>query len=130
MPSGLLLILLPCALLLTNHCIEAQDYRIVQERFGMNTVTLTCGRTGGQAFPSTDTAQFWLNDTNTRHYEADRGQPTWRFEVNRDIEGEYYCGPNQNQISDKVQVICKICGVFILAVFIAHICNTIQCFIE
>ena len=118
MSGGLLLILLPCALLLINRCTEAQDYRIVQERFGLNTVILTCGQVGGEVFPATETAQFWLNDTNAIHYESDRGQPTWRFEVNRDLEGKYYCGPNPNQISDKVQVICKICGMFILAVLI------------
>ena len=112
MPDGLFLFLLTCVLLLTSQWVEGQTYTIVHERpaVNLNTVTLTCRETGGGAFPSTETAQFWLNDSTTLHYESNRGQPTWMFVVDRNREGEYYCGPNPNQISDKVQVICKICG--------------------
>ena len=111
MPDGLFLILLACVLLLTSQWVEAQTYRIVHVRptITSNTVTLRCELDGGGTFPPTETAQFWLNDSTT-HHESEQGQPTWTFVVDRDREGEYYCGPNPNQISTRVQVICKICG--------------------
>ena len=110
--SRLLFLLLLCTVLLqTSLCTEAQTYTVVQERptSDSNTVTLTCRLTDGGGFPSTETAQFWLNDTTTGLlHETMQGDPaTWRFEISRDSEGLYFCGPNAHQISNKVEVICK-----------------------
>ena len=114
--SRLFLLLLSCtALLLTSHCTEAQTYTIVHGRptIDSNTVTLTCRLDGGGTFPSTETAQFWLNDSTTGlPYESEQGQPTWRFEIRRDLEGEYFCGPSAHEISNKVEVICKCHCIF------------------
>lgn len=113
MAGGPYLILLPCALLMTSHFIEAQQvqYRIVhQARIPTqpNTVTLVCEQADGQSFPSDISAFFWVNDTMDQNLRYGPGASTWTFIISRDFEGEYFCGPNTNLLSNKEEIICNL----------------------